>query len=344
MFRYLLPILIIISVFNIAFSLSSGETQISSTVWFRYFITCQQEPIVGKYEFIHSHFNVGRGYFQLSHAFNDRFSGTFLINVLTDPSYSASARIELKLAMVSMNLTDNIRVRGGVIPFEFGLESIWKYRIIPLSLAGERRFIPSCDFGSDITIKLANLLNITTQITNGEGYLSSGGSVNDYPAISTDIRLKYRKVDAGVSAVFEKNGGLNTSDEQKNRFVIEPFFRIKLGKVDLMAEMAYASYAKDWGARKSLGYMVSSTIQLNPFIEPVARFDIFDPNSDVVDDRMIQFLGGVNLYLYHPNEGKFAPNIVFQPEWRLTTYQNEDKKPTYEILMQLQFNFDTQPF
>jgi hypothetical protein len=324
-------IVFVLIISGVAGALSAGQTQFSSTVWLRYFTT--------------SNFYIGRGYLTLSHAFTDRFCGKFRVNVLTDEIYPSTARVELRLAMVSMNIADNLKIDAGVIPVEFSLGSMWVYRTIPNIMCGEQSFVAPADLGFDIVFKPFSNFYITTQVLNGEGFDGYNENMNNYPSLSLDFRYNTSKLITGVSALFEKNGGLSgLFEEEKNRFVATPFFRMDMGKIDLYSEFVYGSYAKRWMAKSSLGFMVIGIMPLTPFFEPVARFDYFDPNTDNKDDGETQILGGANLYLWRGDNTMFSPNILLQPQWRITNYQAEGAKSKQEILVQLQLNFDTQPF
>ncbi|MGQ9706659.1 MAG: hypothetical protein ACUVWP_06635 [bacterium] len=338
-------VVFILVISGIAGALSAGETQFSSTVWFRYFATYLPgyDSIGG--DFTTSNFYIGRGYLTLSHAFTDRFSAKFRVNVYTDEIYPSGARVELRLAMVSMNLTDNFKINAGVIPHEFSLGNIWVYRTIPNIMSGERSFVASADFGFNIAFKPFSNFYITTQVLNGEGFDGYNENMNNYPSLSLDLRYNTGKLITGVSALFEKNGGIGgLFEEEKNRFVATPFFRMDMGKMDLYSEFVFGKYAKNWKAEKTLGFMVAGIMPLTPFFEPVARFDYFDPNMDEKNDNLMKILGGVNLYLWRGDEKLFSPNILLQPQWRMTDYMASGAKSVQEILIQLQFNLETKPF
>jgi len=323
-----------------------GETQLSSTIWLRDFVTYYKPPFDGDGEFSHTNFYIGRGYLRLDHRFSDHFGGTFLVNVLTDDSYYTSARVELKLAMASMNISDNFRIRAGIIPTEFGLESMWKYRIIPLSLAGDRRMIPSTDFGVDVTFRPVDNFQMIAQITNGEGYLHYNHAyMNEYPAISLDMRYLGDSMVFGVSGVLEKDGVyFEYDDERLNRFVVEPFVEYDFGIMDLKAEACVGNYDQFDSDNVAFGFMVASIFPINPIIEPVARFDIFKPDMDIEGYREIQILGGANIYIWRSEEAVFKPCIVFQPQWRMTDYEEEGMNSEHDIMLQLQINMESNYF
>jgi hypothetical protein len=77
--------------------------------------------------------------------------------------------------------------------------------------------------------------------------------------------------------------------------------------------------------------------KLNNKFELVARYDIYDPNTDVDDDGYNTAIGGVNYYL--ARDSKNSPKLMLQANYQLKSYEDDNSDDESTLMVQLRWIF-----
>ncbi|HED08889.1 MAG TPA: hypothetical protein ENI57_12275 [Ignavibacteria bacterium] len=189
-------------------------------------------------------------------------------------------------------------------------EHNWGYRFVEKSPMDLYHFSSSADLGIGYYKTFNKKLHFSGLITNGTGYKKSEN--NNYKKIS--LQLMY-----GDSKI-TKDGNYNIGAS----FSVEPFDYVvgtnktKENKIVFAGFAVYRIKTFRFGAEYDImnngGSSLSSSIIsayanliVGKKVEVFARYDIFDPNVDKIDDGRSYIVGGLNI---KPVKGFYiAPNV-----------------------------------
>jgi len=74
----------------------------------------------------------------------------------------------------------------------------------------------------------------------------------------------------------------------------------------------------------------------------VGRVDYWDENIDKEKDSHYRMIGGFNYYIVKRKKGK--PGVMLQVNYERKQYEDPNKEAENEFLMQLRWEFATNPF
>jgi hypothetical protein len=301
---------------TLSFGLAGGETQLYSTIWFRYF---------SKYSFDTT----------------DKFEAHIRVNILGPEG------LELRVAEAIYKPYPFLSLEAGVMVVPFSISRFWDYRIIPVFPEGERQYggsalMPPADFGILSTWNVASSLTLRCGVFNGEGFSVSHNVADKYPSLITDL------IFAPPSGIYFLGSGFKFEKREvtddattsvENRILIAPYFGFKKGFLETMLQVDLHKV----GDLKQLAGMSAFFFHPTSKLEPVLRLDWWDPDTSVKKDEEIDLLGGLNYYLYKPNPDKFSPNVFVQLQYQYTKFR-DGSHPTQDIMLQLHSNLETAIF
>jgi len=341
-FRSLLLIIALL-IPTLSFGLAGGETQLYSTIWFRYFSKYSFDTTENKNKFEPGRFYIGRCYVGLKHSFGDKFEAHIRVNILGPEG----ERLELRVAEAIYKPYPSLSLEAGVMVVPFSISRFWDYRIIPVFPEGERQYggsalMPAADFGILSTWNVTGSLTLRCGVFNGEGFSVSHNDADKYPSLIADLIFAPPSgiYFLGSGFKFEKRevtDGATVSTE--NRILIAPYFGFKKGFLETMLQVDLHKV----GDLKQLAGMSAFFFHPTSKLEPVLRLDWWDPNLDIKRDEEIDLLTGLNYYLYKPNPDKFSPNVFIQLQYQYTKFR-DGSHPTQDIMLQLHTNLETAIF
>ena len=266
-------------------------------------------------------FNFQRQYFSYAVDMSDDISFKVIFDVgrsETDSrlnTYLKKAQIdcEISCCIVSMGLigmnTYNVQ------------ENNWVHRFIEKSAIDKYGFSSTADLGFGIKISLIDNLNMSLQLTNGEGY-------------KQPQRDKYHKISFNATygeKILNKNDGYNAgvvySTEATDTIMIGAFGGIAGMGLRLGAE--YDMLTKGEAEFNIISITANYGIMDN--IDAFLRYDISDDNDSNNKNGNNYFITGIKL--------NCVSGLLIAPNMRITTYENRSIDAVKDYKINFQFKF-----
>lgn len=286
-------------------------------------------------------FDVKRAYLTFTRSFTDKVSTRITADVYRDANGSLNYR--LKYAYVAWSPA------GGPISLRFGQvhtplldweEGLWGYRVqgtMPLERYG---YVTSSDLGLNAEGSW-NKQQVNAQLTlvNGEGY--HGGVGDQHKDLGGRVSVRLTPSDDGGS-----RGGLRvtgfgqvgayTGGGARYRFM--GMLSYKSSKYTLAGEAARTTNGGPGGAPDVHGsvYSIYGVVNVpDSKWSALARIDFADPNTDVGNDGLTRFIGGVSY--------KLDPHVMLLANLDHATYQGTPTPAQHAasstLYFQTQFTF-----
>ena len=269
-------------------------------------------------------FNFQRQYF----SYDIEISEDIKFNIVFDSGRSnTDSRLNtyLKKAQIDYKTSYGTVSMGLIGLNTYGVqEKNWGYRFIEKSAIDKYGFSSTVDLGIGISKSLINKLNMSLQITNGEGYKQSQGD-------------KYHKIT--FNATYGE-GKLNNSDGY-NAGVVYSTEGTDSDPTNMISAFGgYAGMGLRLGAEYNLltkGTTESSIISVSAIygiidnIDAFVRHDMWDDNDSVNKNGNTYLITGIRLNC--DNGLSIAPNM------RMTSYEDNTKDNAKEYKVNFQFKF-----
>ncbi|MEJ2187306.1 MAG: hypothetical protein P8Z36_15450 [Gemmatimonadota bacterium] len=286
-------------------------------------------------------FDVKRAYLTFTRSFDDNISTRITADVYRDANGSLNYR--LKYAYVAWSPS------GGPISLRFGQihtplldweEGLWGYRMqgtMPLERYG---YVTSSDLGfGAIGSWKDQMVNAQVTLVNGEGY--HGGVGDQHKDLGGRVSVRLIPTDDGGS-----RGGLRvtglvqlgayTGGGARNRLLA--MLSYKSSMLTVAGEMARTTDGGPGGAPDVNGNVFSVYGALNVPESRwgvIGRIDVADPNTDVSNDGLTRFIGGVSYKLH--------PHLLLLADLDHVSYQETPTPAQHAasstLLLQTQFTF-----
>jgi len=300
-------------------------------------------------ETIQNEMALKRGYFRLEPKFGQNISGRFNLDFFSDDGPDDGAGIKLKYAY--LDFVNLIPIRGskltaGLMKTYFGTIYDWDYTTIDKDPSDKYKFVSSTDYGVGIFGYVPNGLgSYAVNLYNGEGYKKTGSDINKDMNINANLRLTpIPGVTVGGSYMMQtKNDdeidGEKNPDRQENT-LIAGMSKLVYGHASLLTQylMKTVSLPNVDDAEDVTTSVISlmPAYKLNNIFDVVARYDIYDPDTDTDDDGESTFIGGVNYHIMR--DAKNAPKLLVQANYQITSYEDA-KDDESELMVQLRWIF-----
>ncbi len=310
----------------IPMSLLGGETRVSMLLWNRY-----TSEIVDN-DVSMSKFTLERGYFRIEPTITDKIDGRFNLDFFSDETSTTGGGVRVKYAY--LNFKDVLpipesKISIGIIQHYFGFGYDWEYVTIEKVLEEVEGVAKSADYGIAFCGNLPSNKGIySVSVYNGEGYTVTGSDLDDTPELLANLRLT-------LIPGFTFGGSvLHITDASK--FAAIGLARFYKGPFELRGEYLF----QDKEDVKSSGFMIMPIFSLkelmNVDVDIVGRFDMWDLNTDIVDDGHKRIIGGLNWNVVRDEKSK--PQVVLQIQGQRIIY--ESVTPDVNLLMvQLRWSF-----
>jgi hypothetical protein len=297
------------------------ETALEMTLWNRYTYETEGDSTVA------NAFSLERGYFRINHTFTDKISGQFNLDFFSSDKDANGAGVKLKYAYLDFKELiplSGSKVTFGLLKSYFGTIYDWDYVAVEKAPPDLYKFISSTDYGlafhGDFPKEKGEY---ALSVVNGEGYKKAGQNVNTDPGFIANLRVNpISGITIGGSYFMDKKGAEKTDF---NAYSVVG--RVAFEPVDVWIE--YLS--KDDNGKVGSGFMVMPIVKVMDNLELVARYDMWDPDTDAPDDEETLIIGGLNYYInpsvalqlnyenISPEEGDSTDKIILQFNWKFKT-------------------------
>lgn len=317
---------------------TAGQSDIQGKTWFRYLY----EVYDGETEY--NGFNIARGYFTWTHQFTSDISSRFTVDIYSSSDFPKGAGLNIKDAYLQFNniLINDLSLQAGVLKHYFGTVYDWEYVTIEKALEDAEKVASSADVG----VMFAGYIpsgfgEYQLGVYNGEGYSKVDKNINKYPLYSLNLRLiPISSVTVGGSIQFTNDektttdsAGVETT-EKWSIMKAAGIGRFAMGPVDIWGEFLMTK-VKD---TKSRGFCVMPTVMIGKHIQVLGRYDMWDKDTDVEDDGHTKIIAGVNWFI------GASKNTQLQVNWQRKTPEASGSKPTDMFMVQLRWEFKSNPF
>ena len=232
-------------------------------------------------------FELTRLYLKVSRQASERISMKAVIEG-NQVGTSAAGAIFVKNAFTEYkDIIKGSNLRFGVIgtPWIGYEESIWKNRFMAKTFTDIEGLMPSADKGIGLSGRVSGkLINYDLIVVNGEGY-------NNAPEVNKDkdfaARASVEIADGLKGQLFNLTGKEQAASLDRNRTI----FGLSYEKNELSA-MAYSLSAKNGDINKS-GFSAFTNYKLFSKLTAVARYDLFDQDTDSAKNSWTRIIAGV---------------------------------------------------
>lgn len=316
----LIGTLLILLISSIA--VAQEKTTLEMTLWNRYTYETEGD------ETLTNAFSLERGYFRLNHKFTDKISGRFNLDFFSSDKDEDANGAGVKLKYAYLDFKELIPLSGSKVTFGllksyFGTIYDWEYVVPEKAPSDLYKFISSTDYGlafhGDFPKEMGEY---ALSVVNGEGYKKAGGNVNTSPGVLANVRVNpISGITIGGSYFMHEKG------EDKTDFnAYSVVGRVAFDPVDVWLE--YLS--KDDDGEVGAGFMIMPIVKVMDKLELVARYDMWDPDTDVDDDEETLIMGGLNYYVnptvalqlhyenISPEQGDSTDKIMLQLNWKFS--------------------------
>lgn len=333
-FLIVILVMIVITSTNI-----KAETKLNMELWNRW--TYQQvDGDVTKNEMA-----VKRGYFRLEPQLTSNVKGRFNVDFFSNDGSPDGAGLKLKYAYLDFNNLlpiNDATLTVGLMKTYFGTIYDWSYPTIDKDPSDKYNFVSSTDYGMGVSGYLPQGYgSYAVAVYNGEGYKKTGGDINTDMNYLANLRVSpITGLTVGGSYMFKSKNDSDASDREEYN-MIAGMGKFAFGAASITAQ--YLTKTTSYPNDNSLDDVSDSVISLMPMyklnnkFELVARYDIYDPNTDVDDDGYNTAIGGVNYYL--ARDSKNSPKLMLQANYQLKSYEDDNSDDESTLMVQLRWIF-----
>jgi len=326
----------------------NAETKLKMEIWNRWtYKTSDGE--VEKNEFA-----VKRGYFRLEPKFGNNIKGRFNVDFFSDDGADDGVGLKMKYAYLDFSnllpIKDS-KLTIGLMKTYFGTIYDWDYTTIEKDPSDLYKFVSSTDYGLGISGYLPNGFGTYAVCAyNGEGYKNTGSKINYginplvnlrlIPVTGVTIGGSYMLKTEGKSEI-EEGGEMVDNPDREEYSQMAGVGKFAFGPAYVLAQ--YLMKETDMPNMDDFEKFTETVIsamgvfKVNSKLDIVARYDIYDPDTDVDDDGKNLIIGGVNYHIMR--DSKNAPKLFLQLNFEQLSYECDDYESETQILAQLRWIF-----
>jgi len=341
--------LLLVVIILIVVSSLTAETKLKMESWNRW--TYQTEDG----ELIKNEMALKRGYLRLEPKFGSNISGRFNLDFFSDDDAGDGAGIKLKYAYLDFsNLlpVKDLKFTVGLMKTYFGTIYSWNYTTIEKDPSDKYKFVSSTDYGFGLSGYFPNGFGTyQAAVYNGEGYKKTGDELNKDMNFLGNIRVipipgitvggSFMMKTAKDSEIPDSQGNMIDNPEREEFTQFAVIGNFAYGNVKILSQ--YLNQTKSTPNINGSDDVVKTVISLMPTykinnkIDLVARYDLYDPNSDVDDDGKSLMLFGANYHLMR--DAKNKPKLMIQANYEIETPEDSDADAVNTMMVQLRWIF-----
>lgn len=297
-----------------------------------------------------------RGYFRLEPTFTDKIKGRFNLDFYSSDKASDTEGAGIKLKYAYLDFSElipikNSKVTVGLMKTNFGTINEFAYQTIEKDPSDKYKFTSSADYGIGLSGYLpSGFGTYDLGVYNGEGYKKVGSNINKDMNFIGNIRLipivgltvggSYMLMTAKDSEIDDGTGNMIDNPDRVEYNMMAGVAKFAYGPVNVQAQ--YLNKVKSMPNDSSVDDKTSTVIsvmpifKLNDMFDIIARYDIYDPNTDADDDIENTLIFGANYNIVR--DSKNSPVLFVQANYQTTTFEDDsDAKNT--IMVQLRWIF-----
>ena len=289
-----------------------------------------------------------RGYFRLEPKFSENIKGRFNVDFFSDDDDKVADGAGLKIKYAYLDFKNLLPIKEstltvGLMKTYFGTIYEWNYTTIDGDPSDKYKFVSSTDFGFGISGKIPNGFgSYALAVYNGEGYKKVGSNINTDMNYAANLRITpVAGVTLGGSYMFKSENDSDADDREESN-LMAGIGKFAFGPVSLMAEYLYKVKSLH-NADPEVDDVTTSVISIMPVykindkIELLARYDIYDPDTDTDDDGYNTIVAGFNYHIMR--DAKNKPKLFIQTNYQMKQYEADDSEDVSELLVQLRWIF-----
>ncbi|MDO9578129.1 MAG: hypothetical protein Q7J16_09610, partial [Candidatus Cloacimonadales bacterium] len=295
-----------------------------------------------------------RGYFRLEPVFSSKIKGRFNLDFFSTDGTSNGADIKLKYAYLDFSelipLKDT-KVTIGLMKTYFGTIYDWNYTTIDKDPSDKYKFVSSTDYGMGFSGYIPNGYGTyDIAVYNGEGYKKIGSNINKDMNFLGNIRVtpvagvtvggSYMMMTKHDSEIDDGTGTMIYNPAREVYSMMAGVGKFAYGPFSVLAQYLM----KDKDKPNVDGYeKVNTTVlslmpvfKVNNSFDIIARYDMYDPDTDADDDGENTLVAGVNYNIMR--DAKNNPTLLVQANYQTTTFEDESDAEN-AIMVQLRWIF-----
>lgn len=329
----------------------NASTKLSMELWNRWTL----ETIDGEIQ--ENEIAVKRGYFRLEPQFTSNIKGRFNLDFFSDDGAADGVGMKLKYAYLDFAVLPipDSKLTIGLMKTYFGTIYEWDYQVIEKDPSDKYKFVSSTDYGVGISGYFPQgfgTYNVAAY--NGEGYKATGSDLNKDLNFAADVRVTpmvgvtlggsymfKTKNDAQVDTTLAGNGELVDNPARINYNMLAGIGKVAFGNFSLLGQylMKTTSLPNVDGADdvNSTVLSVMPKYMINNSFDIIGRYDMYDPDVDTDDDGYNVMVVGLNYNVVR--DAKNSPTLFFQLNYETTMYEDSDKDPVNQIMLQMRWKF-----
>ena len=288
-----------------------------------------------------------RGYFRLEPKFSENIKGRFNLDFFSDDDNEVADGAGLKIKYAYLDFKNLLPIKEttltvGLMKTYFGTIYEWTYPTIDGDPSDKYKFVSSTDFGFGVSGKIPNSFgSYNLAIYNGEGYKKVGDNINTDMNYVANLRVTpIAGVTLGGSYMFRSENDSDADDLEEYN-LIAGVGKFAFGPFSLLAQYLM----KDKDKPNVDGYEKVNTtamsflpvFKVNNNFDILARYDIYDPDTDTENDGYNTIVAGFNYHIIR--DAKNNPKLFVQTNYQLKQYEADDSDDVSELLVQLRWIF-----
>jgi len=334
--------LLVVIVAVLVFGILNAETKLKMEIWNRW-TYAMEDGEVTKNEMA-----VKRGYFRLEPKFGNNIKGRFNVDFFSD-DINDGVGIKMKYAYLdfsNMLPIKDSKITIGLMKTYFGTIYDWDYTTIDKDPSDKYKFVSSTDYGMGISGYLPNGFGTyAIAAYNGEGYKKTAGDINKDIDFVGNIRFTpIAGITVGGSYMVKTKNDKDEIDDdgsliRENAQMIAGVTKLAFGSFSLLGQylMKTVSYEADLEDVTETAISLMPVFKVSNSFDLVARYDMYDPDTNTDDDGYNTIIAGFNYHLMKDSKNK--PKLFVQTNYQIKQFEDDNADNVSEIMVQLRWIF-----
>jgi hypothetical protein len=341
--------LLIVILTVVAFGILNAETKLKMELWNRW----TYQTIDG--EVTKNEMALKRGYLRLEPKFSNNIKGRFNVDFFSDEDGLDGAGLKIKYAYLdfsNMLPIKDSKFTVGLMKTYFGTIYDWNYTTIDKDPSDKYKFVSSTDYGFGISGYLPNGFGTYALAAyNGEGYKKTGGDINKDLNFAANLRVtpitgitiggSYMMKTKNDSEIDDGTGNMIDNPDREEYSMIAGVGKFAFGPFSLLAQYLMKDKNKpnvdDYEKVNTTALSFLPVFKVNNNFDILARYDIYDPDTETDDDGYNTIVAGFNYHIMR--DAKNNPKLFIQTNFQMKQYETEDSDDVSELMVQLRWIF-----